>query len=249
MTERIKTAAALMIGSEILSGKIQDTNTYDLAQMLRAAGVELRRVVVVGDDIATIVESLNALRLSHDYVFTSGGVGPTHDDVTIEALAVAFGRRVVTSETLAKILIKRYGADCSADHLRMALIVEGTEFFRGIDGRAEWPVQLLGNVVVLPGVPQIFRMKLELLLDRLRSRDHAFYLCSVYCKGDEAALKAQIDDVVKAFADVVVGSYPRWFDDDHSVRVTFDGLNFERVQLAAKSFAQSIRPDWLVRIA
>ncbi len=248
MTTTRRTAAALVIGDEILSGKIQDTNTYDLAQMLRTAGIQLRRVVVVPDDIALIVEAVNTLRCTHDYLFTSGGVGPTHDDVTIEAIAVAFGRKVIMSDVLEKTLRNHYAERCTDDHLRMALMVEGTEFFRGMDGRAEWPVQWVGNVVVLPGVPQIYRMKLELLLDRLRNTDHAYFLTSVYCKGDEPSLKPQIDSVVLEFSDLSIGSYPRWFDEDHTVRVTFDGPDRARVQLAANRFASSIRPDWLVRV-
>lgn len=248
MTQSNRTAAALVIGNEILRGKVQDTNTHDLAQMLRTAGIELRRVVVVPDEIALIAEAVNSLRASYDFLFTSGGVGPTHDDVTIEAIAVALGRKVVSSATLEHTLRTHYGERCTPDHLRMALIVEGTELYRGPDGKAEWPVQLIGNIAILPGVPQIFRMKLELLLDRLRSKNPVFFLRSVYCKGDEPSLKPQIDAVVRDFSDVDVGSYPRWFDEDHTVRVTFDGRDEARVVLAAQAFAQSIRPDWLVRV-
>ncbi len=99
-----RTAAALIIGNEILSGKVQDTNTGSLARELRALGVELKRVVVVPDEVPLIASELNALRLTHDMVFTSGGVGPTHDDVTVEGVARALGRRVVRHPEVEALL-------------------------------------------------------------------------------------------------------------------------------------------------
>ena len=99
-----RTAAALIIGNEILSGKIADTNTTFLARGLFELGIELRRVVVCPDEIDTISRELNELRSTHDLVFTSGGVGPTHDDVTIEGVAASFGRPVVQSEAVAKMI-------------------------------------------------------------------------------------------------------------------------------------------------
>src|SRR5690349_14283898 len=99
-----RTAAALVIGNEILSGKIKDANTFALASELRALGIELRRAVVVPDEVDVIAAELNALRAAHDLLFTSGGVGPTHDDVTIAAVARAFGRRVVRNPVVEGLL-------------------------------------------------------------------------------------------------------------------------------------------------
>lgn len=240
-----RTAAALVIGNEILSGKIQDANTATLARELRALGVELRRVVVVPDEVALIAAEVNSLRLGHDLLFTSGGVGPTHDDVTVEAVARALGRRVVRDAKLESMLRAHYGARCTEGHLRMADIVEGTELWEGLDAR--WPTMVLGNVFILPGVPEIYRFKLEGLRPRLRGPDAPFVLRSVYTSLDEGAIKAHIDDVVTRFADVSVGSYPRWRDPEYAVRVTFDARDEARVREAADVFAALLPADAVVR--
>jgi molybdenum cofactor synthesis domain-containing protein len=229
-----RTAAALVIGNEILSGKIQDANTHTLARELRALGIELRRVVVVPDEVALIAAELNALRHTHDMVFTSGGVGPTHDDVTVEAIARALGRRVVRSPEVEALLRGYYGERCTEGHLRMADVVEGTELYRGDDPR--WPTMVLGNVYVLPGVPEIYRFKLEGLRPRLRGDDTPFVLRSVYTSLDEGTIKPAIDAVVARFADVSIGSYPRWHDAEYAVRITFDGRDATRVAEASEAF-------------
>src|SRR5271170_5036886 len=108
-----KTAAALVIGDEILSGKVNEANVSALARALRELGVELRRVVVVKDEIETIAREVQALASAHDWLFTSGGIGPTHDDVTIEGVAKAFGARVVTSNKMETMLRDHYGERCT----------------------------------------------------------------------------------------------------------------------------------------
>ncbi len=241
-----RTAAAIVIGNEILSGKVQDANTATLARELRTLGVELRRVVVVPDEVPLIAAEVNALRHAYDLVFTSGGVGPTHDDVTVEGLARALGRRVVRSPEVEALLRAHYGERCTEGHLRMADVVEGTELYGGGDPR--WPTMVLGNVYVLPGVPEIFRFKLEGLRERLRGGDAPFVLRSVYTALDEGELKPSIDAVVERYPDVSVGSYPRWRDPEYSVRVTFDGRDAERVREAADAFAAMLAPGAVTRV-
>ncbi len=236
----------LVIGNEILSGKVQDANTATLARELRALGVELRRVVVVPDEVALIAAEVNALRLAHDLLFTSGGVGPTHDDVTVEGVARALGRRVVRDASLEALLRGHYGERCTEGHLRMADVVEGTTLWSGLDAR--WPTMVLGNVFVLPGVPDIFRFKLEGLRERLRGDDVPFVLRSVYTSLDEGAIKAWLDEVVALFPDVSVGSYPRWRDPEYAVRITFDGREGARVGEAAERFAAMLPREHLIRV-
>lgn len=240
-----RTAAALVIGNEILSGKVHESNTLTLARALRPLGIELKRIAVIPDEVELIASEVNRLRLSHDFLFTSGGVGPTHDDVTVEGIALGLGRRVVRSAVVEALLREHYGERLTAGHLHMADVVEGTELYAG--ATPAWPTMVLGNVFVLPGVPQIFAIKLEGLLPRLRGAEAPFVLRSVYCDIDEGPLKPYLDAVVAQFADVAVGSYPRWDDGDHRVRVTFDGRDGERVVAAQSTFATSIPPAWLVR--
>ncbi len=241
-----RTAAHLVIGNEILSGKIQDANTFALAQELRSLGIELRRVTVIPDEIDLIAGEVNALRNTHDYLFTSGGVGPTHDDVTIEAIARALGRRVVRNQQVEQMLRSFYGERCTDGHLRMADLVEGTRLVTSAE-TGVWPTYVLGNVFILPGVPEIYRMKLVTVREMLGGHDDAFVLRSVYTLGDEGAIKHWIDEVVARFPDVLVGSYPRFRDSDHSVRVTFDGSDPARVEEAAQAFAALLPPALFCR--
>ena len=250
-----RTAAALVIGNEVLSGKIQDTNSHDLARMLRSAGVELRRIVTVPDEREVIAHSLNELRSIVDVVVTSGGIGPTHDDVTIDSIAFAFDRRTVRDPELEAALRAHYQERCTEEHLRMALVVEGTALLRGEDGRAPWPAMRVDNVFVLPGIPQLFRAQLDLIRPAVANADRCFAYACVLCRGDEPSLKLDIDAVVTAFEDVSIGSYPRWYGEDASdgleglsVKVTFDGERRERVDAAARAFAERIDPARLVRV-
>jgi molybdenum cofactor synthesis domain-containing protein len=250
-----RTAAALVIGNEVLSGKIQDTNSHDLARMLRSVGVELRRIVTVPDERAVIAQALNELRAVVDVVITSGGIGPTHDDVTIESVAQALGRRTVRDPTLEAALRAYYQDRCTEAHLRMASIVEGTTLLRGEDGRAPWPAMQVDNVFLLPGIPQLFRAQLALIRPAVANSERVFAYACVICRGDEPSLKRDIDAVVSAFDDVSVGSYPRWHAegtseglDRFSVKVTFDGEQRERVEAAARAFAARLDPARLVRI-
>src|SRR6188768_2671040 len=151
MAATIDTAAALLIGNELLSGKIHEANLVELARTLRAAGVRLRKVVMVPDEMDVIVAELGALSESHDVVFTSGGVGPTHDDITIEAVAAAFGVRAVVDPGFETLLENVYGDRMTDGHRRMALVPEGAELVSHDDVR--WPTVLMRNVWVLPGVP------------------------------------------------------------------------------------------------
>ncbi|MBL8602195.1 MAG: competence/damage-inducible protein A [Myxococcales bacterium] len=240
-----RTAAHLVIGNELLSGKIQDANTLTLANTLRPLGIALRRVVVVPDEVALIAAEANALRATHDYVFTSGGVGPTHDDVTVEALAHALGRRVVRSPEIESLLRAHYGDALTDGHLCMANIVEGTRLHSGLDPK--WPTMVLGNVFVLPGVPEIYRYKLDGLLGLLRGDDAPFVTHRVYLDRDEGALKPYLDAVVQAFADVAVGSYPRWRDPEYSVMVTFDGRDEARVIAALQHFVAAVPEGSVLR--
>lgn len=242
-----RTAAALVIGNELLSGKVQDANVHELARLLRALGVELRRVVMVTDDIEVIAAEVNSLRQSHDLLFTSGGVGPTHDDVTVAGVARALGRAVVRSPEVEALLRGYYGDALKPGHLHMADVVEGTELYAGRS--PQWPTMVLGNVFVLPGVPEIFRLKLAALSDRLRGDEAAFATCSVYCAQEEAELRPSLDAVVEAFPEVFVGSYPRWRGGDHAVRVTFDGRDARRVTEAADRFVGLLPDEAVVRRA
>ncbi|MDP3276993.1 MAG: competence/damage-inducible protein A [Deltaproteobacteria bacterium] len=243
-----RTAAALIIGDEILTGKIQDTNSFHLAQTLRTLAISLRHVQVVPDDPEAIRGLVSSLRGSHDFVFTSGGVGPTHDDVTIASIAQSLGRQIVRDPVLEANIRAHYGPRCTDDHLRMAAVVEGTTLHFGSDRTVRWPLMVLGNILILPGVPQLFRQSLDLVAALLRDCARPFVCESVFCNGDEPSLRPYIDRIVADFPDLSLGSYPRYFDADYTVKITFDGNDPAQIRRARDAFVHSLPPERLVRL-
>jgi len=229
----VKTAAALIIGNELLSGKVEEANVHVLATALRKLGVELRRVVIVLDDLDVIAREVRELSATHDWLFTSGGVGPTHDDVTVHGVARAFGVEVVQDPTLAAMLREHYQERCTDGHMQMSLIPKGASLESHESVR--WPTIRYENTWLMPGVPEIFRMKLAVVVDRLGG-GVGFVSRSVFTNMDEGDLKGLLDRVVEKFPDVGIGSYPKWQDPTYKTKLTFDGRDVDRVDQARDAF-------------
>ena len=234
-----RTAAVLILGNELLSGKVEEKNLAHLARLLRGRGIDLVRVVMVGDDVDAIAKEVLELSSQHDWLFTSGGVGPTHDDVTIEAVAKAFGVPVESNAELEALIRAHYKERTTEGHLRMALIPRGCTLESTPEVR--WPTVRMRNVFCLPGIPEVFRMKLPVVAARL-GRDPAFLSASVFTKMDEGDLKPLLDRVVERFPDVAVGSYPQWQHPDCKTKLTFDGRDEARVRAARDAFVASLPP-------
>jgi molybdenum cofactor synthesis domain-containing protein len=240
-----ETAAALIIGNELLSGKIQESNLLELSRLLRSLGIALTRAAIVPDDVEVIARELTLLRGAADVVFTSGGVGPTHDDVTVEAVARSFGVEAVCDPTLAGMLRDVYGERCSDAHLRMALVPLGAELLSTAD--VKWPTPKIGNVFILPGVPEIFRAKLDVVRAHLSGR-RKFSSKAVFLRLDEADLTQALDQVVAAHPDVEIGSYPKWFEPRYKTKVTFDGRDERAVESAFSDFVGRFAEEFIVRV-
>lgn len=238
-----KTAAVLVIGNEILTGKIQDLNVAFIARELFALGVSLRRVVVCPDEIDTIAHDLDALRSAHDFVFTTGGVGPTHDDVTIAGVAKAFGRPIVRDEAMAAMLRAHYAERVSEDHLRMADVPRGAVLLSTPE--VPWPTVNLDNVYVFPGVPELVRLKFPQLRERLRDGD-GFVSRAVYTLHDEAEIATLLEQIVAAHPSVAVGSYPQWKDPRFRTKLTFDSKDVTAIDAAVARFVAAVAPEKLV---
>ncbi len=237
--EPAKTAAALIIGNEILSGKIEEKNLAELARLLRGLGVRLARVVMIPDDVELIAKEVAELARAHDWLFTSGGVGPTHDDVTIEGVAKAFGVRVASAPEMEEMIRAHYRERTTENHLRMALVPEGATL--EVTDEVRWHTVRFRNVWCLPGVPEVFRMKLEVVRAHMASAP-SFVSLAVYTKMDEGDLKPLLDRVVAAHPDVEVGSYPKWHDPTYKTKLTFDGRDEARVRAARDAFVASLPP-------
>lgn len=241
-----RTAAALVIGNELLTGKIRDANVAALARQLFSLGIALRRVVFVADEVEVIAEDLELLRRRHDWVVTSGGVGPTHDDVTMPAVARAFGLPLVRDPRLEALLAEYFGARLNAPLLRMADVPRGAELVSGGDGR--WPAVLVGNVFVLPGLPEIFRRKLPILREHLAG-GVPFVSHVVRTRSDEGDLSDLLERLAREHPEVAIGSYPRWGDGPYRVAVTFDGRDTGRVAGAVQALLAALPPEAIVETA
>jgi molybdenum cofactor synthesis domain-containing protein len=240
-----ETAAIALVGAELLSGKVADLNLVELARTLRALGVRLSRAVMLPDVLDVLAADIQELKANHDVVFTSGGVGPTHDDVTVEAVARAFNTTVVEDATLAALVTRAYGSRTTPSHLRMALVPEGSVLATSPDGA--WPTPVMGNVWMLPGVPEVFREKLATVRHWVRG-PRPFVSRAVFTKMEEADVKLLLDAVVATHADVEVGSYPRWFEPSYRTKVTFDGADQASVDQALQAFASGLPAGTLVRV-
>lgn len=249
------TAGLIVIGDEILSGKVVDTNTPFLISELRDLGTRLCEIAVIADQRAGIAETVARFAARYDAVFTSGGVGPTHDDVTIAGVAQAFGVGVHRHPELAGLLTAYYrslgrslgrgstGADGDsaatedllARNLRMADVPEGTTLLTGAD--LKWPVLCVRNVYILPGIPEIFRRKF--LAIRERFRDTPFFLRQIFIRCEEGEIAHHLDGIAASYPDVALGSYPRLeaATDGHRVRLTLEGKDEGRVGQASDALA------------
>jgi len=234
-----KHAALLVIGNELLSGKVADQNIVVLARMLRSLGVILARVAVIPDERPLIASEVRALAAAHDVVFTSGGVGPTHDDVTIDGVADAFGVAVAVFPELEAMLRAHYREHLTEGHLLMARAPVGARLVSTAEH--PWPTVVKENVWILPGVPAIFAMKMAVIGAELGGAP-GFVSQAVYTTLDEGPLKPLLDRVVAAHPEVEVGSYPKWRDPRYQTKVTFDGLDEAKVLAARLAFEASL-PD------
>ncbi|HWP04526.1 MAG TPA: molybdopterin-binding protein [Polyangiaceae bacterium] len=240
-----ESAAALIVGNELLSGKVAEANLVELARALRPLGVRLARASFLPDELELLAGEIRTLSKAHPLLFTSGGVGPTHDDITIEAVAAAFGRNVVEDPTLAELIRRAYGEQVTPAHLRMALVPEGATL--AVSPSGAWPTPVFENVWILPGVPEVFREKLDTVRAWVRGPS-PFVSRAVYTRLDEARLKGLIDAVVASHPEVEVGSYPRWFEPSYKTKVTFDARDADAVERGARAFVESLPEGALVRV-
>jgi len=239
-----KTAGILLIGNEILSGKITDANAVYLCRELRQLGVDVRRLTVIPDEVEVIAQEVAVLSRTHDLVFTSGGVGPTHDDVTIEGVARAMGVRVVRDPTLVALLQGFYRGGLNEARLKMAEVPEGAELVAA-DPTA-FPAVVMRNVYILPGVPEIFRQKFEALRERFR--DEPFHLRNVFVRISEGSLADFLNELLRLYPDLMLGSYPELSNPEYKVKVTLESRDRAYLGRALADFLGRLPETSVVRV-
>ncbi|MGN6551003.1 MAG: competence/damage-inducible protein A [Pararhizobium sp.] len=213
------TAGMLAIGDELLSGRTKDKNIGHLAETLTFAGIDLKEVRIVPDEEEAIVEALNELRARYDHVFTSGGIGPTHDDITADAVAKAFGVACAHDPAAMELLAANYaerGLKFTEARQRMARMPEGS---RHIENRvSKAPGFSIGNVHVMAGVPAVFEAMLDALLPSLRTGTKILS-GSVDCPFGEGVIGGPLSQIQKIHPDVSIGSYPRFGGQSFSTEI------------------------------
>ncbi len=218
-TQRV-TAAVLIIGNEILSGRTQDTNLSHLAKTLNGYGIQVREARTVPDIEEEIVDALNALRARYDYVFTTGGIGPTHDDITADCVAKAFGVPLVENDEIAAMLRKREAPpEIMAMRLRMARIPEGGDLIRCESGP---PGFFIGNVYVMAGIPRIMQSMLASLDGKLR-RGETLVSRGINAYVPESHVAKPLGELQARYPHIDLGSYPFYRNDRYGTTLIIRG--------------------------
>lgn len=213
-------AAVLVIGNEILSGRTQDVNLAYLATRLNDYGIQVREARVVPDVEDAIVDAVNSLRTRYDYVFTTGGIGPTHDDITADCIAKAFGVPLVIDEEIAEILRRRPAPpDAMQARMRMARVPQGSGLIRNPFGPHGFHI---GNVYVMAGVPQVMRAMTDALEGRLRG-GLTIRSRSITANLAESQIARRLGEIQQGSPQIDLGSYPFYRDDRHGTTLVMRG--------------------------
>lgn len=235
------TAGMVVIGDEILTGKVQDKNTYALARVLFERGVVLARVETIPDDVDEIARTVRRMSAAYTWVFTSGGIGPTHDDKTYEGVAHAFGKKLAYRQDVLARMEAHYRSlgkgPLNDARKRMALMPEGCEL---LEGERLWvPVVVVENVHVLPGVPELFESMLAGIQERFSGeRRHRVLLYTDRYEGDIADALAREQ---AAHPSVAIGSYPQYGETkSFNVMVTLEGVDASLVEEVASRLERDI---------
>ena len=236
-------AAIIVIGNEILSGKVVDTNAPFLTRELRAIGVTLKRILTIPDEVDEIAEAVKEFRPRYDVVFTSGGVGPTHDDVTMEGIAKGLGRRLVRHPAIETRLREFYKEHVNDARLKMSEVPEGAELL--VDGRLGFPTVKCENFYILPGIPELFEQKFEALRERFSATPYTMRV--IYTREGEGTIAEHLNATLAAFPELLLGSYPKLSHPEYTVKLTLESKDPEYVDRALAHLLRLLPVDAVVR--
>lgn len=238
------TAGILVIGNEILSGKVTDTNSPYLCRELRGLGVDVGRIHVIPDEIDVIARDVRGMADAFDFVFTSGGVGPTHDDLTMDGVAKAFGVPLQLDESIVERIARAQGRRPNESLLKMARIPTGAAL---LDAGDLWfPVIVVENVHIFPGIPELLRRKFDSVRERFRGVP--FVLRRVFVTRSESDIAASLNALLGEFPALQLGSYPRVGAGDYHVQLTLESRDADYLTRALDSLLARLPSGAVLRV-
>ena len=234
-----------MIGNEILSGKVVDVNSPYLCRELRALGVDVRRVLTIPDEIELIAKEVRAMSESFDWVFTSGGIGPTHDDLTMEGVSHAFGIPLEVSESIASRIERALGSGgLDESQRKMAMIPRGAHL---VDSGDLWfPVVIVRNVHVFPGIPDLLQRKFQSIRERFRGVP--FVLRRVFVTQRESEIASVLNALLVEYPELLLGSYPRVGEGAFHVLLTLESRDPDYVKRALDALVRRLPAEAIHKV-
>ena len=238
------TAGLLVIGNEILSGKVTDTNSPYLAKELRELGVDLERILTIPDEVELIAREVRAMSAAYDFVFTSGGIGPTHDDMTMEAIAKAFDLAIEENTSMIERIERAQGKPPNESQRKMAMIPADAVL---IDSGDLWfPIVVVENVHIFPGIPELLQKKFKSMRERFRGIP--FQLRRVYVTSRESEIAHSLNELLGEFPQLMLGSYPRIGEEHYNVLLTLESRDEAYLERAIASLLERRPSDGIYKV-
>ena len=238
------TAGLLVIGNEILSGKVVDANSPYLAKELRELGVDLERILTIPDEVELIAREVRAMSEAYDFVFTSGGIGTTHADMTMEAIAKAFDCEIEENASMMERMERAQGKPPNESQRKMAMIPENSVL---IDSGDLWfPIVVVENVHIFPGIPELLQKKFASMRERFRGVP--FLLRRIYVTSNESDIAESLNDLLVEYPELMLGSYPRIGEEHYRVMLTLESRDEAYLTAAVASLLQRLPSDGVYRL-
>ena len=240
----METAGIIIIGNEILSGKVTDINSPYLCKELRILGVEVQQINTIPDIPEIIGRTVLDFSEQFTWVFTSGGIGPTHDDITVSSIAKGFGIELFEAPQIMKAIQNYHGDKMTAAHRRMAMIPEGSELIEYAEGRG--PQLKFRNIFVFPGIPEFLKIRFSGIKERFRTTP--IVMKQIFLKADEGDIAASLDETQQAYPELQLGSYPKISGSDYNVKLTLECRDDQYLQKACDFLCERLSDENILRI-
>ena len=238
------TAGIIIIGNEILSGKVTDKNSPYLCRELRILGVEVKQIITIPDVPEVIGKTTQDFSRRFTWVFTSGGIGPTLDDVTVASIAREFGAALYESPRIMEAIYKFRGENMTDAHRRMAMIPEGSELIEYTEGR---PPQLqFHNIFIFPGIPEFLKIRFSGIRERFRTTP--IVIKQIFLKADEGDIAASLDETQEAYPELQLGSYPKISGSDYNLKLTLECRDNQYLKKAFEFLCDRLSDESILRI-